>query len=60
MLKTLRKLLKDARGATAIEYGLVIAIISIAGIVSFSLMGDSLNAIFSAATTAIDSAAITP
>lgn len=60
MLKTLRNLLEDARGATAIEYGLVVAIISLAGIVSFSLMGESLITIFDTVSTAIDSTAAIP
>lgn len=36
---TLRKLLREDGGATAIEYGLIIALISVAAIGGFSAMG---------------------
>lgn len=55
MFRLLRKLRKDQCGATAIEYGLIAAIISIAAVVSFNSMGDSLNRIFDTISTAIDS-----
>ncbi len=55
MFRLLRKFRKDQCGATAIEYGLIAAIISIAGVVSFIAMGDSLNRIFDKISTTIDS-----
>lgn len=60
MFRLLRRLRKDDRGATAIEYGLIAAIISIAGVVSFIAMGDSLNRIFDTISSAIDSNAAAP
>lgn len=60
MFRLLRRLRKDGRGATAIEYGLIAAIISIAGVVSFIAMGDSLNRIFDTISTAINSNAAAP
>jgi len=60
MFRLLRRLRKDDRGATAIEYGLIAAIISIAGVVSFIAMGDSLNRIFETISTAINSNAAAP
>ncbi len=60
MFRLLRRLRKDNRGATAIEYGLIAAIISIAGVVSFIAMGDSLNRIFDTISTAINSNAAAP
>jgi len=60
MFRLFRRLRKDDRGATAIEYGLIAAIISIAGVVSFIAMGDSLNRIFDTISTAINSNAAAP
>lgn len=60
MFRLLRRLRKEDRGATAIEYGLIAAIISIAGVVSFIAMGDSLNRIFETISTAINSNAAAP
>lgn len=60
MFRLLRRLRKEDRGATAIEYGLIAAIISIAGVVSFIAMGDSLNRIFDTISTAINSNAAAP
>ena len=38
-----RNLLKDQSGATAIEYGLIAALISVAGIVAFTAVGTGLS-----------------
>ena len=40
------KLLRDNRGATAIEYGLIAALISIACIIAFNSLGLNLADIF--------------
>ena len=40
------KLLKDERGATAIEYGLIAALISIAAIAAMTNVGTNLQTIF--------------
>jgi pilus assembly protein Flp/PilA len=42
----LSNLLRDEAGATAIEYGLIAALIAVAAIVAMSLVGTSLTNIF--------------
>lgn len=42
MLK-FRKMLKDNKGATAIEYGLIAALIAVAAITAMSGLGEQLN-----------------
>ncbi|MEM6682719.1 MAG: Flp family type IVb pilin [Pseudomonadota bacterium] len=46
MFKFLRNLRKDERGATAIEYGLIAALVSIAAIGAMTAMGGQLTAAF--------------
>ena len=43
LLKTLRS---DDKGATAIEYGLIAALIAVAAIVAMGTVGDNLEGIF--------------
>jgi pilus assembly protein Flp/PilA len=45
-LRYLRHLLRDEDGATAIEYGLIAALIAIAALAAFNRLGLSLVAIF--------------
>lgn len=45
MLSMIRKLVKDEEGATAIEYGLIAALISVAAVAAFTLVGTSLSAL---------------
>jgi pilus assembly protein Flp/PilA len=47
-MSTMRKFLSDDSGATAIEYGLIAALVSVAIIGMLSLLGNSLNATFKA------------
>jgi len=47
-MSTIRKFLKDESGATAIEYGLIAALVSVAIIGVLGFLGDSLNATFAA------------
>jgi pilus assembly protein Flp/PilA len=42
-MKMLRKLLKDVKGATAIEYGLIAALIAVAAITAMTALGTQLN-----------------
>lgn len=42
-MKTLRNMLKDEKGATAIEYGLIAALIAVAAIAAMSSLGTQLN-----------------
>lgn len=43
MLSIFRKILKDEQGATAIEYGLIAALISVAAITAFTTVGTKLS-----------------
>lgn len=46
MLVSLKKFLKNEDGATAIEYGLIAALIGVAIIASIGPLGDALNETF--------------
>ncbi len=46
-----RRLLQDSNGATAIEYGLIAALISVAAIAAFQLVGTNLSSIFNTVAT---------
>jgi pilus assembly protein Flp/PilA len=45
-MTTIRKFLKDESGATAIEYGLIAALISVVIIATLTLLGNTLNQTF--------------
>ena len=57
MFKFLRKLRRDEEGATAIEYGLIAALISIAAILAMTAVGTSLSGIFNTVSTELSQAA---
>ena len=46
MRNTFRRLVEDERGASAIEYALIAALIALAIIVGANLLGGSLNEVF--------------
>jgi pilus assembly protein Flp/PilA len=48
---TLQRLLRDEGGATAIEYGLIAALIAVAAIAAFRLVGTNLSSIFNTVAT---------
>ena len=50
------RFLKDESGATAIEYGLIAALVSVAAIAGFSALGTSLSSMFSVVSSSIDGA----
>lgn len=50
------KFLKDESGATAIEYGLIVALVSVAAISALGTMGDSLVSIFGTVSTELSTA----
>lgn len=56
--KSFFSLLKDESGATAIEYGLIAALVSVAAIATLQLLGGSLREIFNVAAIALEEAAI--
>ncbi|MDQ1230604.1 MULTISPECIES: Flp family type IVb pilin [unclassified Sphingomonas] len=45
-MKTIRKMLKNNKGATAIEYGLIAALIAVAAIGAMKGLGTQLNTSF--------------
>ena len=49
----LKKIRKDESGATAIEYGLIAALVSVAAIGALTAMGDSLEVMFQAVSDAL-------
>ena len=56
MIKKIRSFAKDESGATAIEYGLIAALVSVAGIAALNAMGDSLEEMFETVSTELDTA----
>ena len=46
MTKTLKTIFNDESGATAIEYGLIAALVSVAAIAALTAMGTSLETMF--------------
>jgi len=57
MLTNLKSLIHDESGATAIEYGLIAALVSVAAIVALTNMGESLKLIFTTVSGKLDGAA---
>ena len=57
MMTQLKTFLKDESGATAIEYGLIAGLVSVAAIGALQLMGTSLVDIFTVVQTELDGAA---
>ena len=56
MQNLMTKFVKDESGATAIEYGLIAALIAVAMIAGATAIGDQLNKKFDEVAGAIDSA----
>ena len=51
MLRTLIQLLHNEDGATAIEYGLIAALVSIAAVAAMTTVGTNLSATFNSVAT---------
>ena len=47
----LMRLMRDEAGATAIEYGLIAALIAVAAIAGFQLVGTNLSTLFNSVAT---------
>jgi pilus assembly protein Flp/PilA len=45
-MKFIKKFVRDTKAATAIEYGLIAALIAVAGITAMSAVGDSVSGTF--------------
>ncbi len=56
MISKFRKLLRDKSGATAIEYGLIAALVSVAAVVALQNLGTSLNTMFSTVSAELNNA----
>jgi pilus assembly protein Flp/PilA len=52
-MQYIRKMLKDSKGATAIEYGLIAALIAVAAIAAMTQLGSKLNTTFNNVSSAM-------
>ncbi len=53
-MQFIRKILKDKKGATAIEYGLIAALIAVAAITAMSSLGNTLGNTFNNVSSAME------
>jgi pilus assembly protein Flp/PilA len=56
MLKNIGHFCADESGATAIEYGLIAALVSVAAIGALTTMGNTLNTLFGTVSNAMNTA----
>lgn len=54
-MKLIKKLFKNEEGATAIEYGLIAALIAVAAIVAMSNLGNNLSNTFNDVNASLES-----
>ncbi|GGB69219.1 Flp family type IVb pilin [Blastomonas aquatica] len=59
-MKTIRNILGNKKGATAIEYGLIAALIAVAAITAMSSLGTNLGSTFNAVSTKLTTQAPAP
>ena len=59
MMKHLKMFMQDEEGASAVEYGLLVALIAAVIILSVQAIGGTLNTVFGGVNTALNTA-ITP
>ena len=55
-MKFINKLIRDEAGATAIEYGLIAALIAVAAIAAMTSLGQNLKTTFSTVSSALGTA----
>jgi len=55
-MNIISRFVRDESGATAIEYGLIAALISVVIIVAVTLVGSNLSGVFNSIATALSSA----
>ncbi|MBP6580129.1 MAG: Flp family type IVb pilin [Sphingorhabdus sp.] len=55
-MKMIKKLFKNEEGATAIEYGLIAALIAVAAIVAMGSLGNNLTNTFNEVNTSLEGA----
>ena len=56
MFNLISRFVKEDSGATAIEYALIAALVSVAAVGALTVMGQSLNTMFGAASSALNTA----
>lgn len=56
MINMIKNFVKDESGATAIEYGLIAALVAVAIIAALQLLGEELNNIFNTVSAALQDA----
>ncbi len=56
MITTLNRFVKDENGATAIEYGLIAALVSVAAIGALTALGTNLSNLFNTVSSSVTSA----
>ncbi len=56
MLKCFKLFCDDESGATAIEYGLIAALVSVAAIGALTTMGNTLNTLFTTVSSSMNTA----
>jgi pilus assembly protein Flp/PilA len=57
MINVIRNLIADESGATAIEYGLIAALVSVAAVVALENTGTSLSAMYTSVSDKLTTAA---
>ena len=55
-MTTINRLIQDGSGATAIEYGLIAALVAVAIIAALTLLGQELSSLFDGVATTIGNA----
>ena len=55
-MKFINKLIRDEAGATAIEYGLIAALIAVAAITAMTSLGGNLSATFTKVSSSLSTA----
>ena len=53
-MKFINKFVRDTKAATAIEYGLIAALIAVAGIAAMGAVGNSVSNTFNTVSTELD------
>jgi pilus assembly protein Flp/PilA len=56
-MSLVRRFINDESGATAIEYGLIAGLVAVAIIAALTLLGNSLNTLFSNVANTVSTAA---
>lgn len=56
MITQIRSFLTNESGATAVEYGLIAALVSVAGMTTMQQVGENMVSMFNVASTALDNA----